>query len=120
MMSLAVIAYQLLIFTGIVFTGLIGGRLACIATIIMAVLWTCTHVFWLPLMLLQFGTILLASLISLPLAWLHDWLVEQWLSSSPNTNNDPKDTPPIFRQPEPPTQFATKENHVQPPIKHLR
>lgn len=91
MMSLAVIAYQLLIFGGIVFTGLFLGRLACAAAIIMAILWTCTHVFWLPLMLLQFGTILFASLIGLPLAWLHDWLVEQWLSS-PNTNNNRKYT----------------------------
>lgn len=72
-----IILYQISIFCLIIFSSIIGGKIASIISIICAILWTCTHVFWLPLMLLQFVTIFLASLIGLPLAHARDYFFEK-------------------------------------------
>lgn len=72
-----IILYQISIFCLIIFFSFIGGKVVSIISIICAILWTCTHVFWLPLMLLQFMTIFLASLIGLPLACARDYFYKQ-------------------------------------------
>lgn len=62
-MSIMIFLYQLVIFGMVVAASLIGGRSVSVVAIMIAILWTCTHVFWLPLMLIQFGTIIVASLL---------------------------------------------------------
>lgn len=62
--SIAVIVYQIIIF--LIITGSrAGGRGAVIVITILACAWTMTHVFFPPLMFVQFGTIAVAFIVAM-------------------------------------------------------
>jgi len=59
--SLAVLFYQILIAV-IIIVSASRGRIALLIAVIMASLWTLTHVFYPPLMIFQFFTIICSSI----------------------------------------------------------
>lgn len=64
-MSVAIIVYQLLIAGFIIGAAVKGGRTGCVIAAVIASLWTLTHIFMAWLMLLQFGTVAVATIIGL-------------------------------------------------------
>lgn len=67
-MSIAIALYQITIAVIVISAGRVGGKVGCVIAAILASIWTLTHVFMPWLMILQFGTILVALVIGLVFA----------------------------------------------------
>jgi len=67
-MSVAVLGYQAAIAAIIIGAAIMSGRKACIVAVVLASIWTLTHIFVLWLMVLQFVTVAVAAFIGLSIA----------------------------------------------------
>lgn len=63
--SIAVLLYQAVIFSIIIAASVISGRTACVIFTLLLCMWTLTHVFFPPLMVLQFIVIVISFTIGM-------------------------------------------------------
>lgn len=63
--SIAVLLYQAVIFSIIIAASVISGRTACVISTLLLCMWTLTHVFFPPLMVLQFIVIVISFIIGM-------------------------------------------------------
>lgn len=63
--SIAVLLYQAVIFSIIIAASVISGRTACVISTLLLCMWTLTHVFFPPLMVLQFIVIVISFVIGM-------------------------------------------------------
>ena len=63
--SIAVLIYQAVIFSIIIAASVISGRTACVISTLLLCMWTLTHIFYPPLMVLQFIVIAISFAIGM-------------------------------------------------------